>query len=54
MHLAGLEPASTNTMQLECTPLDHSGTDALDTRPSVKVYDVIFSKIFKNLRDENE
>ena len=28
MHSVGFEPTSTNTMQLECTPLDRSGTNA--------------------------
>ena len=28
MHSMGFEPTSTNTVQLECTPLDRSGTNA--------------------------
>ena len=28
VHSVGFEPTSTNTMQLECTPLDRSGTNA--------------------------
>ena len=28
MHSVGFEPTSTNTMQLECTPLDRSGMNA--------------------------
>jgi hypothetical protein len=28
MHSVGFEPTSANTVQLECTPLDRSGTNA--------------------------
>ena len=31
MHSVGLEPTSTNTLELESSPLDRSGTNAIST-----------------------
>ena len=45
MHSVGFEPTSTNTVQLECTPLDHSGTNAdlyNKNNTSVTFYIVVF------------
>jgi hypothetical protein len=39
LHRVGFEPTSTNTLHLECNPLDHSGNDA---QFAILLIDVLF------------
>ena len=46
LHRVGFEPTSTNTLHLECNPLDHSGNDALFHLFPALFYFSFFASIF--------
>ena len=46
LHRVGFEPTSTNTLHLECNPLDHSGNDALFYLFPALFYFSFFTSIF--------